>query len=291
MSKENKRNLSNFIWSLVLVLSCESNAQTVDQVNTERKQVTISKLPAGTRVGDQFLYSYSDKSQCAVEVLVIKGDSALGAAKQCSRLNEMRVGQALEKMKFSREESRAAETNLSDQSGREAWYSYWAIGGNWHHLDSGPLSNYRINSSFQGGINSMDLLGVYFPWESISGLISGGVLNIQSSRNDGTSNARLLTSETLFSFSNMYFFKGVIGRGLFLRGDLGYSRLFYDWNNPSSPSEKKEESTTSLGLIVGIGGSVPISSSTKILISFNYRTALGSAFNIPVSFVSVGALF
>lgn len=116
-------------------------------------------------------------------------------------------------------------------------------------------------------------------------------MNIQSSRTDGVDNSRLLTSETLFGFSNMYFLKRSIGQGLFLRGNVGYSRLFYDWNRPSLPSENKEEAATSLGIMIGVGGSVSITPNTKLLISFNYRTALGSAFNIPVSFLSLGLLF
>ncbi len=306
----------NFIYLMLLIIFVNdvSHAQVVEQVLQDKKQVAIKKTPGAQQflIGDIYLYTFADGSQCSFNVIEVKQNFALANYQSCSKSSEIKKGGSVEKSIFNTqvdsEDNKLKKIDsqniINENKIEESWYTYWGVGTSVVDYSSTKIGKYLSEASAveeQGGIRSLELFGFYWPSNEHKGWLKGVVLNTNSSYLSGPARGqfsaamgykrRLLSSQDLLSFSNYYFFRETIGSGFFIRGDIGLGSTFYDWNNPDNLSETKEEKELGLASIIGIGGSMLVGSETRILFMLTYRKALGTKLDFPVTGFSTGILF
>lgn len=171
--------------------------------------------------------------------------------------------------------------------GLESWYTYWGLG--WSSPGySGETEEYLDFVRDADGVSStalsLDILGFYFP---VGGekLLLGGIINGAAER-FAVEDEWVQYNQLLYAASAMYFLDQYIGRGFFVRGDLGLSRVVVN-----SSDDFTGVSGSGLGVLLGAGYAIPISSGTRLLLNANYarRSAEGETFN--AFSISLGGLF
>ena len=110
---------------------------------------------------------------------------------------------------------------------------------------------------------SLDMLGVYFPRADGKTLI-GGVINAFGDRIDYDEEWMQFSGVT-YGDAAVHFPQAVIGKGPFLRADLGPSRMVVDGSGTES-----ESSDWGFGGLVGGGVAYPISRGTRLSLTVSY---------------------
>ncbi len=146
----------------------------------------------------------------------------------------------------------------------ESWYTNWGLGY--------PVIQYPdelgavLDALKDIGVSNtavmLDLLGFYFPiGEKV---IMGSNLNAWGDRYESNGESIQINAFT-FGGSAMFFLQERIGEGVFLRSDLGLSRLVL-----ASSGNDTESSDIGVGFLIGGGYGIPVSRETRILIHLNY---------------------
>lgn len=179
----------------------------------------------------------------------------------------------------------AVSPQAYSQNKLESWYTYWGLG----YADikyPGELDAALDQLANLDGVDhvsvSIDLLGFYLPFGERH--INGFIINAFGDRYEANGTDLQISGNTL-SFSSMRFLTGAIGKGLFIRGDIGGSRIVVDADG------ENETSDWGFGFLVGGGFGFNISSGTRILLNANYavRRVEGDAYKTVG--ISVGGLF
>lgn len=173
----------------------------------------------------------------------------------------------------------------------ESWYFYLGLGyANSQYPE--PLDTELNNLADQSGITQVnigiDFPGVYF--RKGERTIIGGVLNISADRfEDDNSNGSVQFTEFTVALSAMHFLTKEVGRGLFLRGDVGPARLGVSVEGGGLAVTTSSE--WGFGALIGAGYAIPVLSGTRILLNANYafRRIEGEAFGAFA--ITVGGLF
>ncbi len=157
------------------------------------------------------------------------------------------------------------QTSTNDTKNRlESWYTNWGLGY--------PVIQYPdelgavLDALKDIGVSNtavmLDLLGFYFPiGEKV---IIGSNLNAWGDRYESNGESIQINAFT-FGGSAMFFLQERIGEGVFLRSDLGLSRLVL-----ASSGNDTESSDIGVGFLIGGGYGIPVSRETRILIHLNY---------------------
>ncbi len=157
------------------------------------------------------------------------------------------------------------QTSTNDTRNRlESWYTNWGLGY--------PVIQYPdelgavLDALKDIGVSNtavmLDLLGFYFPiGEKV---IIGSNLNAWGDRYESNGESIQISAYT-FGGSAMFFLQERIGDGVFLRSDLGLSRLVL-----ASSGIDTESSAVGVGFLIGGGYGIPVSRETRILIHLNY---------------------
>lgn len=176
-------------------------------------------------------------------------------------------------------QSRAAENKL------ESWYTYWGLG--WANFSYPGQLNTVINQAKNQGLSNvsvaLDMLGFYWPKgeQTIIGFVVNGAGDRFEEGGD-----ELQFNSYLVSASMMHFFNNKIGKGPFVRVDLGPSRLNMDTNFAGTFN-----SEWGFGALVGGGVGIPITSGTRITINANYTIRRVEGENLKILGVTLGGLF
>ena len=173
----------------------------------------------------------------------------------------------------------------------ESWYFYFGLGyANNQYPD--PLDMELDNLADQTGIThvsvGIDFPGIYF--RKGERTIIGGVLNISADRfEDDNSSASVQFTEVTVALSAMHFLTKEVGRGLFLRGDVGPARLGVSVEGGGLAVTTSSD--WGFGALIGAGYAIPVSRGTRILFNANYafRRIEGEAFGAFA--ITLGGLF
>lgn len=167
----------------------------------------------------------------------------------------------------------------------EKWYTNWGLGIPFiqypdefqtvlDQLESAGLDNAAL---------MFDFLGFYWPLGEQT--MIGTSLNAWGDQYSGGGESFQITAVTLGA-SVMHFLQNRIGDGVFLRADVGASRL-----GISSSLESDITSEVGLGFLIGGGYGIPVSRETRILIHLNYSVRLVESENYGNLALSVSGLF
>jgi len=150
----------------------------------------------------------------------------------------------------------------------EDWYTYWSFGFSNNNYPGG-LDSLLDTVEAQPGVTraqiAIDMLGFYWPIDDK--LILGFVV---SGSGDGftTPLGDFQVNQYLYGASIMKFFGKETGDGLFLRGDLGFSKASITADSPYGGTVTST-SDTGVGMLFGVGYGVPVSEKSRILFSIN----------------------
>ena len=157
----------------------------------------------------------------------------------------------------------------------ESWYTNWGLG--YAGIEYPAALDAVLDLVRSAGADNvsltLDILGFYWPTneQTIVGFTVHGFGDRYSAGGDD-----FQINAYTFSASLMHFVNARIGDGLFIRADLGPSRLTFDGDGVSS-----FESDWGFGGLIGGGYGFPVSRETRILIHVNFavRRVEGENFN------------
>ncbi len=169
----------------------------------------------------------------------------------------------------------------------ESWYTYWEIGypSIGYPDDVQEIIDYL--EDFPGidhvSVN-LGLLGFYWPLSN-NKTILGGIIDGSGDSYEGYGE-KIQINQYTYSFSCMHFISDNIGKGFFLRGDVGPSRMVV-----SVDGYGDETSDWGLGVLVGAGYSIPITEGTRIVLNANYSVKKVEGEQYTKLAFSIGGLF
>ena len=158
----------------------------------------------------------------------------------------------------------------------ETWYTYWGLG--WSDVTYPPeLEDVQNELAGLPGVShltiAIDAFGVY--WPRGQSTLLGGIVNANGDSyevDEILGEFKLQISNYLYALSAIHFLNHEIGRGMFVRGDLGLVRVLVD-SDASLLGSRTEESYTSdwgTGIGIGAGYGIPVTSGTRVLINAYY---------------------
>lgn len=265
----------------------------IKEISTVRKMViaTDSGKNSSVKKGGEFVATFQDNTQCTMEVVRVKNGKIFLDASLC-KINLLQKGQTLQVSAFDGKIGIGKKNKYSSTNLQESWYTMW----NYAPLTS-ITSSRDIETKFKSNTTLIgaDLLGFYWPLFR-EGLILGGVLNYYNLDNEAEDFKSSVLEVMNFNTSALYFFGGEIGRGFFVRGDLGVrsTRFEYapkierDYGVFAGPPVKKTD--TGLNAALGVGGSMPISKEVRILFQAVYNANLGGDIDASTIQFFVGLL-
>jgi len=180
----------------------------------------------------------------------------------------------------------AQEPEIVDGNKLESWYTYWGIGYATAQYPN-ELQDLLDLLEDQDGVErtemGFDMLGFYFPVNEHHTAV-GFVINSAADRFD-IDDYWFQINQFTYSASLMHYFNNTVGKGFFLRGDIGLAVLsFEDSDDNSSTSD------SGIGVLVGGGYGFNIGSGTRISanLNYSYRSVEGdecSALGITAGFM------
>jgi len=204
------------------------------------------------------------------------------------------------KSRFSQDSQNVDSVKVSKKErvkkrlGLENWYLFFSAGFSsvsYSGTDTATTQEMDDTASSNKAY-SFDLLGVYWPYFGYKALI-GGIINfVHESWTDGTIDglaSDMDVNQLLVGGSFYYFLSRYIGKGWFLRSDLGISR--YSLDAKGSETRVTVVPKWGYGLLIGGGYGLPLSNETRILINLNFAYRKAGKASISTSTLSLGLLF
>jgi len=153
------------------------------------------------------------------------------------------------------------------QANVESWYTYWSVGAS-NHTYPGELNDIFNDAESLPGVDrteiAIDMLGFYWPVsnKTILGFVVSGSGDYLS---DGVNDVSI--KQYLYALSAMHYFGNEPGNGMFLRGDLGASRIVVE-SNLSNESVSDDGS----GYLIGAGYGFSVSTKSRLILGINYSS-------------------
>ncbi len=177
----------------------------------------------------------------------------------------------------------------------ESWYTYWGLGYA-NNTYPGELQDLldEIDDLPGGDVDhlalALDVFGFYWPRGDrtlVGGIVNGSV---------DTYEVTLLGEDVeidiynyLYGISGMHFLANEIGRGPFVRVDLGLARHVLE---AEALGEKDEEASEwGTGILLGGGYGIPVTSGTRLLVNANYALRRVEGETTSSLVVSLNGLF
>ena len=165
----------------------------------------------------------------------------------------------------------AYSTNAWDyEEETDSWYSYWGLG---YAFTFYPTYIQQTVDEMNNSENvnhlplNIDLLGFYLTLPNNTTL-AGVIFNLINDRynNSGYGAQSIQYNHYLISASSLHFFDE-IGRGVFVRGDLGLAYM-----SASNPNSTRNTAGTDAGwgLLFGAGYAIPIQDGPSVALTINY---------------------
>ncbi len=301
------QNYVKLVFFLLISSNLIASELTVRQINTSKEEIAVN-LDENTEVKekDSFVLTLKNKQQCIFSIHEIKKSVAILRSDDCyENFNLIEVGDSLESSLFSTDDDdedeegdSQTEKYLAERNSRfdsdlpsknERFYLQFGLGVSSFEYSTEAQAVVDELNSISGiskvGIN-LDLFGFYFPVNNHKTLI-GGMISAAAERWSGNGGS-LQINQYLFGSSVQHFFGRNIGDGFFIRGDLGVS--YFDVDLDTTTLKATERSSAGLGLLLGGGYAIPISTETRLMLNLNlaYRSAGdddSSTVNLNVGFL------
>jgi hypothetical protein len=161
----------------------------------------------------------------------------------------------------------AQDQNIINGNKLESWYTYWGLGYGTSQYPN-EVQNTLDWLEDQDGVTrteiAVDMFGFYFPVNEHHTAL-GFVI-------DGVADAFEVDGETfqinqyIYAASAMHFFNETVGKGFFVRGDLGFAYL----NVESSIDNFSATSDSGIGLLIGGGYGFNLGAGTRCMLNLNY---------------------
>lgn len=178
------------------------------------------------------------------------------------------------------------ERETQEKNKLESWYVYFGLGYA-NPTYPGELDDLLNDLGDLPGVThvsiGMDILGFYWPLGRHT--ILGGVVNAVGDRYEESGDYMQINGYT-FGASMMHFVNDTIGRGFFVRGDLGLAGLAVDTNVAGDAS-----SDTGIGFLAGGGFGFNISRGTRLLLNANFAVRQVEGESFSAFGLTVGGLF
>lgn len=146
----------------------------------------------------------------------------------------------------------------------EDWYAYWGVGYGTSSYPNEVQNNFDLLKYTSRVTGGADVFGFYWPLmdDNIIGFVASSTIDI-AERVDVTTNDKVRYSLTqqLIGLSAMRFFTGQIGRGIFLRTDIGIANTSESRLNYGTAAEDK----IGYGLLLEAGYAIAASDEFRIL--------------------------
>ncbi|WP_455217885.1 outer membrane beta-barrel protein [Kaarinaea lacus] len=173
----------------------------------------------------------------------------------------------------------------------ESWYVYWALGFANHNHPS-EVDSYIDDAESIPGVDraqfGIDAIGFYWPVidkNTMAGFaISGSADSLRDKDDD-----YVQFNQYLFGASGMHFFGSEIGDGFFVRGDFGLASVITS-SSFSVPNEI-DKNDSGIGYLVGVGFSIPVSSDSRVMISFDFSSKFIDGDNYRTTTFKIGGLW
>ena len=149
----------------------------------------------------------------------------------------------------------------------QTWYTVWGLGFSSVSYDDDDLDEMLEFLDGLPGVDrttiNIDMLGFYFPSRDGRSLV-GFIVNGVGDRFDFDGDWFQVNGYTL-SASAIHYTQATMGKGPFVRGDLGFSRLAID-----SSGFGEESSDWGFGGLLGAGVSYPLTPGTFLAVTASY---------------------
>ena len=183
----------------------------------------------------------------------------------------------------------SVQSSFAVESKIETWYTYWDLGypsisypselqDALDMLEDLGMDNARVN---------IGILGFYWPLAN-NRTILGGIIDGCGDRYEKMG-VSLQINQYTYAFSCMHFLNDNIGKGFFLRGDIGFSKLVVQTSTGSD--ESSDSSDWGTGFLFGGGYGFPITPGTRITLNANYSLKRVEEEQYGKFTISIGGLF
>ena len=179
----------------------------------------------------------------------------------------------------------------------ETWYTCWGLG--WSDVSYPPeLEDAKNELAGLPGVShltiAIDAFGFYWPRGKstlFGGIVNGNVDSYEVDELSGEFKLQMFND--LYALSAIHFLNHEIGRGMFVRGDLGLVRLLVDLdaNLLGSRIEESETSDWGTGIGIGAGYGIPVTNGTRVLINAYYSLRRVEGDGYQTIGLTMGGLF
>ncbi|HAQ60710.1 TPA: hypothetical protein DCR49_01710 [Candidatus Delongbacteria bacterium] len=161
----------------------------------------------------------------------------------------------------------AQDQNIINGNKLESWYTYWGLG---YGTSQYPDAMQKALDAFEeiDGVTrteiAVDMFGFYFPvngHHTAVGFVIDGVADAFDY--DGET---VQFNQYIYAASAMHFFNETVGKGFFVRGDLGFAYL----NVESTIDNFSATSDSGIGLLIGGGYGFNLGAGTRCMLNLNY---------------------
>ncbi len=156
--------------------------------------------------------------------------------------------------------------NIINGNKLESWYTYWGLGYGTSQYPDG-LQEFLDALEEVDGVTrteiAVDMFGFYFPvneHHTAVGFVIDGVADAFDYEGE-----TVQINQYIYAASAMHFFNETIGKGFFVRGDLGFAYL-----NVESSFAESATSDSGIGLLVGGGYGFNLGAGTRCMLNLNY---------------------
>ena len=176
------------------------------------------------------------------------------------------------------------------QANNRGWYAYWGAGYASNSYPSEVQNNFDILENGSRVTGAVDMFGFYWPLinNGFVGFVVSGTADLAEDVLPNTNRkTKYAVTQFLLGLSGMRFFGEKIGKGLFVRSDIGLASAQESRVNFG----KEKEDKSGYGILVGAGYAISFSNEISVLPGFTVsRNNIGGKSYDSIRFV-VGFLF
>ncbi len=228
--------------------------------------------------GDLLIVTIDDETICKIKTTKIKNNKIYADTSFCIHEKLLKKDQLVElslnENNNSGDNQNSDNNTSSDKypTKNEDWYTYWSLGVSSISYEKLLKANTDSLDRVPGIVHTsiaLDLFGFYYPNHQNKLLLGFIIHSIADSYTVDSTNEEISITQFFYNFSSIKFFGKNIGDGLFIRGDIGLTNCSINFDTNLYPNTTFE-SSTSWGLLIGMGYAIPIGVETRMMFNLNF---------------------